>query len=272
MMRGVQDDLDPRAVPSPLDYPGHRLRHSVVLRRDHLADWGVRPGVPPEAAPVALRGGGGAKPLHRVLSDEGVAPLAERTLIVGVGANAAPALVLRKLYAAGAGTVVPFLTCMVRGIAVTHSAHVSAGGYIAMTPADSAGRQLPLVAALLDAEQLAALDATEPNYQRLRVDARRYPVRLDGGALPAAYHLYRSKHGVLRLDGALLPPMRQRDLHDRLFAHPEVAALVPGATAEERVVAMRTPDVQERLRECFHSRGWASDSRLHGEPVTASTH
>lgn len=264
----VVHDLDPGEVLSPLDYPGHRLRRSVLLRHDHLADWNIGYGVALELAPVAVRGRARA-PLERVLDDEGVTPLHARALVVGVGANAAPPLVLRKLRAAGTGTVVPFVTCTVTGIAVTHSAHVSAGGYMALTPADRPGRQVPLVAAFLDAEQLSALDATEPNYQRLLVDGARYRVRLDGGGRPAAYHLYRSRHGVLRLDGELLPPMRQRDLHDRLFHDAELAALVPGATPEERVTALRTPAVQERLRVLFRVRGWASESGLHGEPAGA---
>ncbi len=269
MMRGMVLDLDPGEVSSPLDYPGHRLRRSVLLRHDHLADWGIDGATPLGSAPVALRGGG-ELPLDRVLGDEGVAPLDGRTLVVGVGSNAAPWLVLRKLHAAGAGTVVPFVTCTVTGIAVTHSAHVSAGGYIAMTPAGRPHGQVPLVAALLDAEQLAALDATEPNYERLLIDGERYPVHLDGGGRPTAYHLYRSRHGVLCLDGEPLPSMGQRDLHQRLFVDPDLAALVPGTTPDERLPALRTPAVQERVRALFRARGWAADSRLHGEPAAGA--
>ena len=252
MMPGMAPDPDPDEVPSPLDYPGRRLRRSALLQHDRLVDWDV-----------------GAMPMDRVLADMGVAPLDARALVLGVGSNADPRRVLRKLRAAGAGSVVPFVTCTVEGVAVTHSAHVSAGGYVPMTPAERPGGDVALVAAYVDSEQLAALDATEPNYQRVLLDGGRYALRLDGGVRPASYYVYRSRHGVLRPDGELLPPMSQRELHARLFRGPDLAAVVTGATAEERVARLRLPDVQQRVRECFGALGWVADSGLHGEPALA---
>ena len=252
MMPGMAPDPDPDEVPSPLDYPGRRLQRSALLRHDRLVDWAV-----------------GALPMDQLLSDLGVAPLDARALVLGVGSNADPRQVVRKLRAAGAGTVVPFATCTVAGIAVTHSAHVSAGGYVPMAPAAHPGAEVALVAAYVDPEQLAALDATEPNYQRLLLDGARYALRLDGGVRPASYHVYRSRHGVLRPDGELLPPLGQPELHERLFRGSDLAAVVTGATAEERVAALGLPDVQQRVRECFGALGWVAGSGLRGEPAGA---
>ena len=248
MMPGMAPDPHPDEVPSPLDYPGRRLRRSALLQHGRLVDWAV-----------------GDTPMDGVLADLGAAPLDARALVLGVGSNADPRRVLRKLRSAGTGTVVPFVTCTVAGLAVTHSAHVSAGGYVPMTPAERPGGEVALVAAYVDPGQLAALDATEPNYQRLLLDGARYALRLDGGGRPASYYVYRSRHGVLRPDGELLPPLGQRELHERLFRGRDLAAVVGGSTAEERAAALCLPDVQQRVQECFRALGWVADSGLRGE-------
>ena len=113
MMPGMAPDPHPDEVPSPLDYPGRRLRRSALLQHGRFVDWAV-----------------GDTPMDGVLADLGAAPLDARALVLGVGSNADPRRVRRKLRSAGAGTVVRSSPARSRDVAVTHSAHVSAGGYV----------------------------------------------------------------------------------------------------------------------------------------------
>jgi hypothetical protein len=136
-----------------------------------------------------------------------------RTLVVAVGSNASPAVLARKL--AAVEPTVPMAECVVTGIAVGHSAHVSAGGYVPAAPYDSPTARTPLRAGWFTPEQLAALDATEPNYERVSLATADYPLRLD----VEQFDVYRSRWGVLALDEAPLGLMAQADLLEMLRLH-----------------------------------------------------
>ena len=256
----------------PLDYPGERLRASSLLRHDALAAWTPTGGRPAGSCTVQVELDGRKRhePLDRVLRQDGVAPLGARALVVAVGSNASHRVVHSKLTVAGASTVVPFMTCRVSGMGVAYSAHVSRGGYIPVSPVDDPGGVVDLVAAFLDEQQLLAMDATEGNYDRLLVPGTRYPMLLDGGERPAAYYVYRSHPGVLRVGGELVPPVNQRELHRLLFDDDELASLVPGRSPEERLATLKQRGVQARVRELFRRRGWATDSGLVGVEAGAS--
>lgn len=94
---------------------------------------------------------------------------AGRTLVVAVGSNADPAIMARKLLAAGLAPCVPFVGCTVQNLAVGHSAHQNPRGYIPAAPFHRSGSAMRLVATWLNESELEALDATEPNYARIRV-------------------------------------------------------------------------------------------------------
>ena len=248
MMPGMAPDPHPDEVPSPLDYPGRRLRRSALLQHGRLVDWAV-----------------GDTPMDGVLADLGAAPLDARALVLGVGSNADPRRVLRKLRSAGTGTVVPFVTCTVAGLAVTHSAHVSAGGYVPMTPAERPGGEVALVAAYVDPGQLAALDATEPNYQRLL---------LDGARSRAAAGRRRAAGVRLRLPVPARRAPAGRGAAAAAGTAGAARAAVPwprprggGRWVDGRgaAAALCLPDVQQRVQECFRALGWVADSGLRGE-------
>lgn len=125
-----------------------------------------------------------------------------RVPLLAVGSNASPTVLLRKLgplLAAG----LPVGTARVTGLGVGHSAHVSAGGYVPAAPFAAPGAtEVEVAVAWPDPEQLAALDATEPNYVRVRVDVG--CTLPDGCALEGA-QVYDSRHGVLGAGEGPLP-------------------------------------------------------------------
>lgn len=142
--------------------------------------------------------------LDRLLAEHGGAPLSERTPVLAVGSNAAAEVLAHKLERHGAPGVVPLLTGVVGNLGVAHTAYVSRGGYVPATPVHRTGVRTRVVLQLLDDEQLAAVDATEPGYERVGLSARHYPLLLVGGFRPRTFHVYAAHDGVLRLPGA--PP------------------------------------------------------------------
>ena len=75
------------------------------------------------------------------------------------------------------------------------------------------------VATWFDAVQLGVVDRTETNYDRVRLPAARFPVRLATGEEPEHVHVYASRWGVLARDGVPIPLRhRQQELFDELVA------------------------------------------------------
>lgn len=202
------------------------------------------------AEPGVLAADGGWSPLA------GPADTDDRTAVVAVGSNAVPAVVHAKLRAAGVGGAVPFATTQVRGVGVAHSAHVSPGGYVPVTAHALPDAALVLVASWFLPEQLAALDATEPNYVRVPL-----PV-----AAPPGATVYASRWGVLAPDGAALLPTTQAEVHWRLRADPDLADWLPG-DADAVVEALRDPGLAERVRDRLAALGWTRPTGL--PPPTA---
>ncbi len=206
------------------------------------------------------------RPLATVLADLGEAPLADRTPVLAVGSNAAPAVLRHKLGSRGVSTVVPVLTGVVRALDVTHSAHVARGGYVPAAPVHRARSRGRVVLQLLDDDQLAAVDETEPNYERVEVSAARYPVVLGGGVRPRRVHLYASRRGVLALPGRAA---------GALLSQPEVlrlldAAGVPhtGGDAHEAAGRLaRSPEVRAAVHDALAELGLARDAGLHARPA-----
>jgi hypothetical protein len=120
--------------------------------------------------------------------------------LLAFGANAAPEVLARKLPGVPVAAVVGTL----RGFAVVHSAHVSPYGAVPATLVPHPGGSVAVHALVLGggdpAAALAALDATEPNYDR--VTLRGIELALDGLGTVSAAEAYVSKHGPLVVDGA----------------------------------------------------------------------
>lgn len=106
-----------------------------------------------------------ATTLSETTADEEL--LSGRVPVAAVGSNASPT-VLRAKLGALLRTGLPVARATVRYLGIGHSAHVSTRGYVAAAPFRRAGAA-PVTVAWLDAAQLEAMDATEPNYRRVRL-------------------------------------------------------------------------------------------------------
>lgn len=175
-------------IGDPLVYPGRPPAESGLLAGDRFLTLREEHGAPPgdrrlpggETLDDALRGAGGPR-------------LADRHPVLAVGSNGSPAQVHRKL-TGRAPVLVPMTYAEVTGLVPGVSAHVSRPGYVPAAPVLTPGATARLIVLWLDEDQLAVVDATEPNYRRLRTpDAVR--VSLDG--VPVGCGLYAGRHGCL---------------------------------------------------------------------------
>lgn len=133
------------------------------------------------------------------------------------------------------------------GIAVGHSAHVSVRGYIPAAPYPAPGVTSGLHISWFDDEQLAALDATEPNYDRVPF---------------GDVDLYVSRWGVLAVGGVPIPLTAQRDLH-RLLAHAGAGGdVIDAADAAGTLARLQQADARDRLRTQWAEAGFAISSGL----------
>jgi len=165
--------------------------------------------------------------------------------LVAFGANADPEVLAGKL---GAGTPVSARPTLLADHDIAFSAHVSPYGAIPATLVPSPGTSVPVHLLRLDAEDRARLDATEPNYVR--------------EALAPGLEAYRSRHGVLTLDGGpvalaavpargrTLPALTQEALLERLRALLDSGATLPAfvlaQVRDARVRAERTAWLRAR--------------------------
>lgn len=127
--------------------------------------------------------------------------------LLAYGANASPTVLGRKL----PGTDVAALVGTLRGWAVVHSRHVSPYGVVPATLVEQPGCAVAVHGLLLG--DRAALDATEPNYERVALHALDLVLDVLGAVVAAEAYL--SRHGPLLLDGAPVPlgSRSQGDLH-----------------------------------------------------------
>lgn len=224
--------VDAGGTLSALDYPGTPVRESGLLDGDRF--W----------------------PGRRLASVDG------RRLVLAVGSNADPGVLAGKLGRAGATGPVLMMWAEVVGLAVGHSAHVSPGGYLPAAP--YAAAVTTSVAGLwLTPEQCAAVDPTEPNYRRVRLQAPQWPLALESGEAPGDYDLYVSRWGVLAPDGGRpLPLGSQVTLHGWLAGLAAVADLAPWRDPDAVVVALADSELRSRVRQALADAGWAVDAGL----------
>ncbi len=83
---------------------------------------------------------------------------------------------------------------------VVYSAHISPYGAVPATLQHSPGSQVSVHVLHLDARQLEAIDAAEPNYRLVRLEG--IGLALDDGARLEAVDAYLSRHGCLAVEGA----------------------------------------------------------------------
>ncbi|RAY16132.1 hypothetical protein DPM19_04195 [Actinomadura craniellae] len=238
----------------PLDYPGRTPDGpAAVLSGRFLYE------VCPAAAPVGrwTVGTGGDVPLDEFLARAGGAPIGARYPVLAVGSNASPAQLHRKFARAGVRPLVPITAVRVSGVIAGVSAHVNRAGYVPATPVAVPGEVSDLHLIWPDDAALAVLDATEPNYHRVRLPAR-HPVRLPGGSpdVPRCW-VYASRHGCVVERGSGRPRRLtdQPSLIAALLADlPELAAAV-GAAPESFVAAVDDRVFGDRVRRSLAAGG-----------------
>jgi hypothetical protein len=216
------------------------------------------------AAPVDKHTGDAASgarrprpPLDQYLQEAGCPPVTALTPVLAVGSNASPAQTRRKLAQAGLPTLVPITAVTVRGLAVGVSAHVSRPGYLPATPVPDPDAVSNLWVVWLNPAALAAIDATEPNYDRVRLSAQR-PVQLVTGQPVPACWVYRSRHGYLvNQAGEPRHLTDQPTLISALLADLPALAELAGSTPQQWIERTRDAATRDTIRAAFVSAGLA---------------
>ncbi|MDX3573927.1 hypothetical protein PV648_32405 [Streptomyces sp. ID05-47C] len=164
----------------------------------------------------------------------------DRTPLLAVGSNACPGQLRHKMAEFGLTSPVPMVRTRVTGIDVGVSAHVSILGYVSASPVHAPGVTRELFVIWLDAEQLAVVDATEPNFDRVRLPERSVRVELgDGGTLSGVF-AYVNRHGVLHHgDGVPRSHPGQHALISELLTSSTELRRMFGVTPEEFCVRAR---------------------------------
>jgi hypothetical protein len=124
--------------------------------------------------------------------------LSGRRALLCYGANAAPAVLARKL-ASLPHEPLPLLRAELVGFDVVYSAHVSPYGAVPGTLQRSPGTRVPVFVAYATTVQEELLSATEPNYELRRLHDPELVV--DGVGALDGVDAYLSRHGCLALDG-----------------------------------------------------------------------
>jgi hypothetical protein len=227
------------AMSDPLSYPGTVPDRAALIDGDKLT-W-----VPDQTSRADLLSG--------------------RQPVVAVGSSRSPGQLARKFRRAGVGNRILMIPATIGWIAIGHSAHVSRWGYIAAAPfVTNSPDVTPVTVVGLDGPQLAALDRTEANYDRVSVDGGRFPVTLDTGECLDSYALYSSRWGVLRsAEGPPYPLQPQaRLLADLLGRSAELAMLLGPDPAAFAQLAAQDAGRRAAATRLFARSGWAGDPGL----------
>ncbi|MXP21262.1 hypothetical protein GIY30_07830 [Gordonia sp. HNM0687] len=184
---------------------------------------------------------------------------AGRHLVVAVGSNASPEVMRTKLARVATGEPgPPMARVTVSHLAVGHSAHVSARGYIPAAPYHAPEATLHAVGAWLTDAEATMLDHTEPNYRRMELSARDHPGIHDTAA---SFWVYVSLHGVLAdPDADPVPLGTQAEIFDWLGTRIADHALRGPTTEVCRRLA--DPRVGARVSASMRSAGLSRPATL----------
>lgn len=185
------------------------------------------------------------------------ADLSGRRPLLSYGANAAPAVLGRKL-AALPDEPLPVLRAELHGFDVVFSAHISPYGAVPSTLQRSPGTVAPAFVAFPTPAQEELLTATEPNYELRELTG--VDLRTEIGGELDAVDAYVSRHGCLVLDGCEVALAAIESADRRFPALGEVEVL-------ERVRHVLAPELDlERFVESSLDPGLAAarTAVLHG--------
>lgn len=150
---------------------------------------------------------------RRTLELSAMPDLEGRQPLLAYGSNAAPEALARKL-AAEPETPLPLIRAELHDYDVVYSAHLSPYGAVPATLEPSPGTSASVFVAYPTARQRQLLAATEPNYERQRLEGIACEPEL-GEAL-GALDAFLSCHGPLLIDGSTVAlsavPARDRKL------------------------------------------------------------
>ena len=216
---------------------------------------------------------GSTKALSSFLSLHSQAPMRDRYVVVAVGSNASPEVMANKFRRRGVNTslYLPFVRCRITNLDVGFYPSIAPRGYVAATPFHAAGHEIELWASWFDADQMAALDSTEPGYQALRLSSADYPMVVDvegGGGEPIDnYYMYQATSGIIEIGGEPLTLRSQGELYEALATVPELASTF-NRPPEEVLAWLRTPENQPTFVQMLHDAGLVGSRPLIGVDET----
>lgn len=245
--------LDGVPALDPLSYPGRPVPAPGLLRDGELLAL-LAPDNPDRHWRVGPRGPG----LDAVLRESGLPGLDGRVPVLAIGSNASPGQLRHKLLAAGVSACVPMIPVRATGLAVGVCPHISAPGYVGAAPYAAPGRISAPVLCWFDPGQLAAVDATEPNYRRVRLPGTGFPVTVPGGAVLPETWLYVNRHGLLALDGRTPRPAGDQRalLRELLGASRQLMALLGPGPDTWVARAGADPRVRAEGGRIIAAEGW----------------
>ena len=159
-IRKVSEFASPRE--KPLSYPGKRAGHSFVTDGELVMPLAYED--PSDVTSAIILTPEGMESLDEYLEDREAVPARSRYAVMGYGSNASPgALKSKELKDRTGKEIVPVINARIRGWDAAYSLMSWYGyAYADLTPEKSTS--LEVTVTLLDANQMMAMSATEPNY------------------------------------------------------------------------------------------------------------
>ena len=183
----------------PLNYPWATELKSVLVTADREYPLGMSGEHGVSNAYVTFDDGASFG-LDEYLEQLGLPTMADRIPLVAVGSNSSPLALRSKVKRYGrinTSQVIPVLSAKMTNLGLGYSAHLVSGGYVPAAPFRAPGEVASVTVSFLTRDQLRAIDATEPTYDRKALSSDSYPLRLENGTVLDVSYLYVSMFGVL---------------------------------------------------------------------------
>lgn len=204
---------------TPLQYPWVDTRRSLLLTSAGEYSIVLEDGQPLDEALIQFHDGRTAV-LNEYLGASKLPTLSERIPVVGIGSNASPLVTkskIEKYGSYGTDATVPMFVAKMKNMGVGYSGHFVFGGYIPAAPYHHENNELEVTVAFFTEEQLAAVDSTEPTYQRAELSKDLYPLAFENGVSIDSSFVYTTRYGILRgVDGIPIPLTTQEGLYKLL--------------------------------------------------------